>query len=115
MSTDPGSTPVEIDCRSVRERLDRQDDFLLLDCRESDEYAVAHIEGARLVPMSKIQNRLDELEEYRGRPVVVHCHHGGRSLRVVQWLRGQGFGQAQNMTGGIDQWSLEIDPSVPRY
>jgi rhodanese-related sulfurtransferase len=46
---------------------------------------------------------------------VVHCHHGGRSLRVAHWLREQGFANAQSMAGGIDRWSQEIDPSVPRY
>jgi rhodanese-related sulfurtransferase len=45
----------------------------------------------------------------------VHCHHGGRSLRVTQFLRQRGFAQAQNMAGGIDAWSLRIDPTVPRY
>jgi rhodanese-related sulfurtransferase len=45
----------------------------------------------------------------------VHCHHGGRSLRVVRWLREQGFSRAQSMAGGIDQWAVDIDPSLPRY
>jgi rhodanese-related sulfurtransferase len=55
------------------------------------------------------------LAAHRDRRIVVHCHHGGRSLRVANWLRGQGFEQAQSMAGGIDAWSTEIDPAVPRY
>ncbi len=107
--------PLEIDCRSVKQKLDVAGDFLLLDCREADEFAIANIPGAKLLPMSEIADRLSELEPHRQHPIAVHCHHGGRSLRVVRWLREQGYSQAQNMTGGIDEWSTEIDPRVPRY
>ncbi len=107
--------PLEIDCRSVQAKLARDGELLLVDCREPDEYAIAKIAGAKLVPMSQITERLVELDEHKERPLVVHCHHGGRSLRMVRWLREQGFATAQSMAGGIDQWSLEIDPAVPRY
>ena len=107
--------PLEIDCRSVKQKLDANDGLLLIDCREADEYATTHIAQAKLLPMSEIADRLGELEAFRQRPIAVHCHHGGRSLRVVRWLREQGFSQAQNMTGGIDLWSQEIDNTVPRY
>jgi len=112
MDADP---PIEIDLLSVRAKLDKQLDFLLLDCREPDEHATAHIPGAKLLPMSQLAASLTELEEFRDFHIAVHCHHGGRSLRVARWLREQGFGKAQSMAGGIDQWSLEIDPTVPRY
>jgi rhodanese-related sulfurtransferase len=108
-------TPLETDVRSVQEMLNRGEDLLLLDCREADEHATAHIAAARLIPMSEIQDRIGELEHYRQKHIVVHCHRGGRSMRVTKWLRDQGFANVQNMAGGIDQWSLEIDPSVPRY
>jgi rhodanese-related sulfurtransferase len=107
--------PLEIDCRTVKQKLDAKADLLLVDCRERDEYETASIHRAVLLPMSEIADRLRELETHRDRPIVVHCHHGGRSLRVARWLRQQGFTQAQNMTGGIDQWSQEIDSTVPRY
>ena len=94
---------------------DRGDDFVLLDCREADEYALARIEGARLMSMSEIQERVTELAPDRDRQIVVHCHHGGRSLRVANWLRQNGFAGAQSMSGGIDEWSTQIDPKVPRY
>ena len=107
--------PMEIDCASVKSLLDTGADFLLLDCRESDEHAAARINAARLLPMTELQTRLGELEGDRGRRVVVHCHHGGRSLRVAAFLRQHGFAQAQSMAGGIDEWSQTIDPTVPRY
>lgn len=107
--------PLEISCQSVKELIDAGEHFLLLDCREADEYAVARIDAARLLPMSEIQQRLSELDADRQRQIVVHCHHGGRSLRVANWLRQNGFSGAQSMSGGIDEWSLNIDPQVPRY
>jgi rhodanese-related sulfurtransferase len=109
------SLPWEIDVHAVATRLRASDDMLLIDCREPDEYNVVHIEGAELMPMSQLAGRAHELDPQRGRPIVVHCHHGGRSLRVVKWLRDHGFPTAQSMAGGIDAWSLEIDPSKPRY
>ena len=109
--------PLEVDCQTVAAQLRGAEGqpFLLVDCREADEHATAHIEGARLVPMSELAARVGELEEYRQCVIAIHCHHGGRSLRVARWLREQGFQHAQSMAGGIDQWSLTIDPSVPRY
>jgi rhodanese-related sulfurtransferase len=106
--------PLETDCQSVKKLLDAGGG-LVIDCREPSEHATAQIAGAKLIPMSEIADRLAEIEPYREGPIAVHCHHGGRSLRVTRWLREQGFSQAQSMAGGIDLWSQEIDPSVPRY
>jgi rhodanese-related sulfurtransferase len=86
-----------------------------LDCREPSEYDTAHIEGADLVPMSQWPPTVDQLNAWKDKQVVVHCHHGGRSLRVAQWFRQNGFEDALSMAGGIDQWSAEIDATVPRY
>lgn len=108
-------TPLEIDCQTVKARLGAGSPFLFLDVREPDEYATAHIEGTTLLPMSQLVDRAAELETHKNGEIVVHCHHGGRSLRVVNWLREQGYAHAINMAGGIDQWSQAIDPSVPRY
>jgi rhodanese-related sulfurtransferase len=107
--------PLLIDVRSVKDLLDSGERFLLLDCREPQEHAQACISGAKLLPMKETPTRLAELEPYRQQRIVVHCHHGGRSLQVAQWLRGQGFAQVQSMTGGIDAWALLIDTSLPRY
>jgi rhodanese-related sulfurtransferase len=106
---------IEIDVHAVKALRDAGEPFLLLDCREPDEHAIAKIEGAVLIPMQQIPERLPEIEAWRGKRIVVHCHHGGRSLRVTRFLRGNGFEAAQNMTGGIEAWSLEVDQSVPRY
>ena len=114
-SPDTSDLPIEIDVATVSGMLTAGEDFLLLDVREPSEFAVAKIEGSQLIPMGELGERLDEIESYRDRRIVVHCHHGGRSLRVTQALRTQGFTQCQNMSGGIDVWSQEIDESVPRY
>lgn len=106
--------PIEIDVRSVKQLLDAGEKFTLLDVREPHEIATASINGSVRIPMRQVPARLAELGAQAGR-IVVHCHHGGRSLRVTQFLRQQGFEQTQNMSGGIDAWSLEIDPAVPRY
>lgn len=108
-------TPIEIDVQSVKKLQDDGEAFLLLDVRQEEEYATAKIEGSVLIPMGELGERIDELEQYRGGRIVVHCHHGGRSLQVTQALRSRGFEQVQNMTGGIDVWSQTIDSSVPRY
>ncbi|MBL8878870.1 MAG: hypothetical protein JNG88_07100 [Phycisphaerales bacterium] len=101
---------LEISPQEVHRRLA---DLVLLDCREPDEVAICRIDGARHVPMGEIPARLSELD--RGAEVVVYCHHGVRSLHVVQFLLKQGFTRARSMSGGIDAWSIEIDPRVPRY
>lgn len=109
------TTPLEIDCQTVKQKLDAGHTFLFLDCREPSESATAKIGGTMLLPMSEITERVAELEPYRNSEIIVHCHHGGRSLRVTNWLRQQGFAMVTNMAGGIDQWSQSIDPAVPRY
>jgi rhodanese-related sulfurtransferase len=89
--------------------------LLLLDCRMPDEHATARIAGSALIPMQELPERLAEIEAWREKPIIVHCHHGMRSLRVTKWLRDQGFALAQSMQGGIDAWSTDVDSSVPRY
>ncbi len=91
---------------------------LLLDCRRPEEFQVARIEGAVLIPLSELEKRADELEDDDGartRPIVVHCHHGQRSLRAASMLRAMGFADVRSMAGGIDLWSIDVDPRVPRY
>jgi len=107
--------PLEIDVRAVQALRAGGEPFLLVDCREPDEHSIARIEGAVLIPMQTIPERLPELEPQRAGRIVVHCHHGVRSLRVVRFLRDRGFAGARSMAGGIDAWSLEIDPATPRY
>ena len=115
MSADSVETPLEIDCRSVKAKLDAGESFVLLDCREAGEHALVRIAGDRLLPMSELMARCGELEPHRDEQIVVYCHLGMRSRDVAAWLRQQGFAHVQSMTGGIDQWSVEIDPTLLRY
>lgn len=115
MPADFDQTCLEIDVQQVKAKLDSGESILLLDCREQDEYDLVHLANSVLLPMSDIQNRLDELNSYRDIPLIVYCHFGGRSLQVAQWLQHQGFDDVLSMSGGIDAWAEQIDPSMQRY
>ena len=86
---------------------------ILLDIREAHELAVAAISGALHIPMNTIPDNLDKLPI--DQPLVVMCHVGGRSAQVQMWLNKNGYENAVNLEGGIHEWSLAIDPSVPQY
>jgi rhodanese-related sulfurtransferase len=88
-------------------------EVLFLDVREDDEVAYCAIDGALHIPMGEVGERLQHLP--KDRRIVVFCHHGMRSMHVTHFLRSKGFAQAQNMTGGIDAWSCEIDTDLRRY
>ena len=101
-----------IEPRGVHDLMQKGVKFLLLDWREPWEYQTAHIEGATLIPMQEIPQKLNDIP--KDRPVVIYCHAGVRSFNAASWLKRQGV-NALSMSGGIDQWSKEIDPTVPRY
>jgi rhodanese-related sulfurtransferase len=105
--------PFEIDVHQLRAWLDEGRELAVLDVREPEEHQICRIEGSRLVPLRELPERLDDLD--RETLTVVHCHHGPRSAHAVAYLRRQGFSRATNLGGGIDAWSLYIDPAVPRY
>jgi adenylyltransferase/sulfurtransferase len=107
--------PPEVSAAEVSAAQARGDEFLLLDVREPGEYETAHIAGARLLPLGQLEARLGELESWRERRVVIHCHKGGRSARACELLHRRGFSDVANLAGGIDAWSLTVDPQVPRY
>ncbi len=109
------SKAVEISCQQVKTLLDAGGSLNLVDCREPDEHAMVSLDGAKLLPTSMLPTAVAELEPLRDEQIVVFCHHGMRSLRMVEWLRGQGFENVQSMTGGIDQWAQEIEPGMVRY
>ena len=88
-------------------------DLVLLDVREPWEFATAKIEGSLLLPMGDIPARVQELDP--DAHIVTICHSGVRSMNVAVWLRNQGLEKVQSLRGGIDAWSREIDPKVPRY
>jgi rhodanese-related sulfurtransferase len=106
----------EITPAEVKRKLDAGEKLHLIDVREPHEFARARIEGCDLIPMRQVPGELQALEARADEaPLIVFCHHGVRSLNVVNWLRNQGVDACQSMAGGIDAWSLGIDPSVPRY
>jgi len=104
---------IEVEVADVKRWRDEGRDVQLLDVRQPVEHSIAHIDGALLVPLNELPSRVAELDA--ARPVVAFCHHGGRSLRAAQWLRAQGFSRVASLAGGIDAWSVEVDPEVPRY
>ena len=104
---------LEIMPREVKQRLDKGEKLYLVDVREPQEYAICHIEGSVLIPMNTVPANLQKLDT--DEEVICFCHHGMRSMNVANWLRAQGVKSAKSMAGGIDRWSVEIDPKVPRY
>jgi rhodanese-related sulfurtransferase len=108
--------PLEVSPQEVKRRQDSGEKLHLLDVREPQEYALARLEGAELVPMRSIPTALQTIEARADEAtLIVYCHHGLRSLNVANWLREQGIENCQSMAGGIDAWSLSVDASVPRY
>jgi adenylyltransferase/sulfurtransferase len=108
--------PLEVSVQDVLQRLSAGEKLHLIDVREPHEFAIAKIEGASLVPMRQVPGELPELTTRADEaPLIVFCHHGMRSLNVVNWLREQGVENCASMAGGIDAWSTQADPSVPRY
>ena len=102
-------TPAEL-----KVRLDRGDKLRVIDVRETDEWAVAKIPHAELIPLSLFQQsateKLSPEEE-----IVLYCHHGVRSARAQAYLKAQGYDKVINLTGGIDAWALQVDPGMKRY
>ena len=87
---------------------------VLVDVRTPGEFALAKLDGAHLCPLHELEEHAEWLSSLRGRNVVVYCHHGIRSLHGAAWLAQLGV-EAVSLRGGIDAWSLRVDPSVPRY
>jgi adenylyltransferase/sulfurtransferase len=102
-------TPAEL-----KARLDRGDKLRLIDVREPDEWAVARLPQAELIPLGQFQQRgPDELAPDES--IVLYCHHGMRSARAQAFLKAHGYTDVLNLAGGIDAWALKIDPAMKRY
>ena len=104
----PEITPAELSAR-----ISRGEDFDLIDVREPHEWDIARIPGARLVPLATLPEALHTLDS--ARDIIVHCKMGGRSAKAVRHLQAAGFRKVWNVAGGIQRWSDDVDPSVPRY
>lgn len=114
--------PLEIPLRETAQLLSQkaegaQPNLRLIDVREPDEYEICHLPGSELIPLSQFAVLAEPKlgTPAAGQRLLVYCHHGRRSMRATEYLRQKGYAGAQSVEGGIDQWSLEIDPAVPRY
>jgi rhodanese-related sulfurtransferase len=104
---------LEITPAAVKARLDSGEKLVLIDVREPWEHQLCRIEGATLIPLGTLAASLQTLPDVD--ELVCYCHHGMRSLDAATWLRFQGIEKAKSLAGGIERWSVEIDPNVPRY
>jgi len=104
---------LEINIDQFKEIRDNGNNVVVLDVREYHEYDICNIEGSVLIPLGEIADRIDELNE--DDEIIVHCHHGGRSMKATQFLKDKGFKNVKNLAGGIDAWAEKYDPDMPRY
>jgi rhodanese-related sulfurtransferase len=111
----PFNAEWEVTPREFRRRRDAGESMVLVDVRTAAERATACIAGSVHLPLNEIESRADELRAHDDRPIVIHCHHGVRSLRAAASLRRLGFDQVLSLAGGIHLWSMDVDPSVPIY
>ena len=107
--------PPEISVAAARQRLAGPVPPRLIDVREADEFAIARIAGAELLPLSQWPAVAAEKLTDPAQPLLILCHHGSRSGQATAFLLHNGFTDVTNIAGGIEAWSQEIDPSVPRY
>lgn len=99
--------------QELKQRLDTDKKPFLLDVREPYEYSLAKLEGSVLIPLGTLPQSMEKLD--RNAEIVAYCHHGMRSADAVGFLLQQGFTNVKNLVGGIDAWSVQVDPTVPRY
>jgi molybdopterin/thiamine biosynthesis adenylyltransferase/rhodanese-related sulfurtransferase/molybdopterin converting factor small subunit len=95
------------------ERKEKGDELILIDVREPHEWEIAHIDGARLIPLGQLPDRLGELDGHA--EIVTYCHKGSRSMKALEILRGAGFGKVRSLAGGIDAWADRIERGMARY
>ena len=98
----------------LKSYLDKGDKLRLIDVREADEWAIAKLPQAELIPLSQFQQLATE-KLSPDETIVLYCHHGMRSARAQGYLKTQGYGNVINLTGGIDAWALQVDPTMRRY
>jgi sulfur-carrier protein adenylyltransferase/sulfurtransferase len=102
-----------ISATELRAKLDRKEEFVLVDVREPFEYEICNIPGSKLIPLGELPARLSELDS--ADDIVLHCKVGGRSAKALKVLQEAGFRKLSNLRGGITAWADEVDPSVPKY
>ncbi len=113
VSAEPAYDGLEVTPSELTKELEQHRPIVLIDVREPHEWEICHIEGAQLIPLGELPTRLNELD---GRDeIVTHCHSGMRSMQALEILRAAGFSKVRNLRGGIDAWSTDVDPTIPRY
>ena len=113
IGAEPSYDGAEITADQLRDEWQRNPALVVVDVRELHEYEIAHIDGAVLMPLGELPDRLGELDGHR--EIVTHCHHGARSLKALEILKAAGFSKVRSLRGGIDAWAVKVDPSLPRY
>ena len=107
--------PLEVSAAEANEILKVDPAAVLIDCRERSEYDLVHVAGGVLMPTSEFGNHVEAIQAMSNKRLLVMCHHGMRSMSVVQWLRQHGIENCQNVAGGIDAWACEVDSNLARY
>jgi molybdopterin/thiamine biosynthesis adenylyltransferase/rhodanese-related sulfurtransferase/molybdopterin converting factor small subunit len=113
VGAEPAYDGAEVTALDLKEELDAGKPIVLVDVREPHESEIVSIEGARLIPLGDLPERLGELDDHA--EIVTHCHHGARSLKALEILRAAGFAKVRSLKGGIDAWAVNIDPGMARY
>lgn len=113
IGAEPAYAGPEITVEELEAELDAGKPLVVVDVREPHEWEIVHLDGAHLIPLSQLPDRLGELDGHA--EIVTHCHHGARSMKALEILRGAGFGKVRSLRGGIDTWAERIDPELARY
>jgi len=114
IGAEPAYDGPEITVEELRQEMRaKAGDLVLIDVREPHEWDIVHIEGARLIPLNQLPERLAELDGHA--EIVTHCHHGARSMKALEILKGAGFGKVRSLAGGIDAWAERVEPGLARY
>ena len=112
---DNHSMPKQITPSALSTRMGAGEKFLVIDVRQPEEYAITKIAGSTLIPLPELMSRVGEVEPADGMQIVVYCHHGVRSMTGAALLERAGNANVLSLAGGIDAWSCQVDPNVPRY
>ncbi len=114
IGAEPAYNGPEITAEELRREMsEKAGELVLIDVREPHEWDIVRIEGARLIPLNQLPERLSELDGHA--EIVTHCHHGARSMKALEILKGAGFGKVRSLAGGIDAWAERVEPGLARY
>ncbi|MGZ8391738.1 MAG: molybdopterin-synthase adenylyltransferase MoeB [Gemmatimonadales bacterium] len=114
IGAEPAYDGPEITAEELRQEMKAKGgNLVLIDVREPHEWDIVHIEGARLIPLNQLPERLAELDGHA--EIVTHCHHGARSMKALEILKGAGFGKVRSLAGGIDAYAERVETGLGRY